>query len=140
MTYPDGSTVGVGDLVWWNEGHSVGYVQVVAESKDDYESWGLKVPSIFLSNRHPFDRSLGTGVAYDRASFEDEGIGLLSLEELNQLERATAEARRLATASFDTSTYSVTTEVDKCQQVGWVFTLFRDGREVEVLKVAAIPA
>jgi hypothetical protein len=135
MTYADGSTVGVGDLVWWNEGDCVGYVQVVAESKNDYESWGLTVPSIFLSNRHPFDRSLG-GVAYAQALFEEEGIGPLSTEDLNRLERATSEARRIATVDFDTSTYAVTTEVKNCQQVGWIFTLFRDGREAQVVKVA----
>jgi hypothetical protein len=135
MTYPDGSAIGIGDLVWWDEGHCVGYVQVIAE--DDYESWGLTVPSVFLANRHPFDRSLGTGVAYNQASFEDEGIGLLSPQEVKALERATAEARRLATVDFDTSTYAVTTDVENCQQLGWIFTLFRDGTEVQVLKVAA---
>lgn len=137
MNYPDGSTVNIGDLIWWNEGTCVGYVQVVAESKDDYESWGLTAPSIFLSNRHPFDRSLGTGVQYERASFEDEGIGLLSPEESKQLERATAEARKFATEDFDILTYAVTMEVENCQHVGWVFTLFREGKQVQIVRVAA---
>ena len=140
MTYPDGSKICIGDLVWWDEGHCIGYVQVIAESKDDYERWGLAAPGIFVSNTHPFDQSLGSGVNYEQASFEDEGIGLLSPEELNRLEGAIAEARRLATVDFDTSTYAVTTEVKNCQVVGWILTFFRDGQEVQVVNVASMLA
>ncbi len=43
----------------------------------------------------------------------------------------------MATVDFDTSTYAVTTEVENSQLVGWIFTLFRDGQEARVVKVAA---
>lgn len=98
MTYPDGSQIHVGDLIWWDEGLCVGYVQAIAESREDYESWGLDSPHIFVSNRHPFDPSLATsgGVAYGASFLEDDGIGPLSAVERLEFERATQLALSLA--------------------------------------------
>jgi hypothetical protein len=135
VRYPGGSTIRVGDLVWWDEGYCVGYVQVVAESKEEYEGWGLRCPHIFVSNRHPFDPTLGTGVAYDVACFEDEGIGLLTPEERNGLEQAAAKAQMNLKANPDDLTYAVTTEVQNCQQTAWIFTFMKDDEEVEVVKI-----
>lgn len=135
MRYPDGSMIRVGDLIWWNEGQCVGYVQVVAESKEDYESWGLGRPHIFVSNRHPYDPSLGSGVAHDEACLEDEGIGLLTPEERNKFEQAATKARMSLKADSDDLTCSVTCEVQDCQQTGWIFTFNKDGQEFEVVTI-----
>lgn len=128
MTYPDGSQIHVGDLIWWDEGHCVGYVQAIAESREDYESWELDSPHIFVSNRHPFDPSLATsiGVAYGASFLEDDGIGPLSAAERLEFERAT----QLALAGRCYSRYSVITHVEDCTIKSWTFHLFdAQGRE-----------
>jgi len=121
MTYPDGLQIHVGDLIWWDEGHCVGYVQAIAESREDYESWGLDSPHIFVCNRHPFDPALATssGVAYGASFLEDEGIGPLSAAERLEFERAT----QLALAGRSYSCYSVTTHVEGCTTMSWIFHL-----------------
>lgn len=92
MVYPDSNTVTVGDLIWWNEGSCVGYVQSVADSEEEFEAWGLDRSHLFLANVHPFDPHEKSGVAYDQGCLADEGIALLSSEEQADLERAVAEA------------------------------------------------
>lgn len=110
MNYPGGTTIRVGDLVWWNEGECVGYVQMVADTRAEYERWGLTSPHMFVSNRHPFDISLEAGVAHDQACLEGEGIGLLASQEKIEFEEAARSARtRLKVDSADL-TYAVTTE------------------------------
>lgn len=132
MKYPDGSHVHVGDLIWWNEGNCVGYVQSVAESQTDYETWGLDEPGIFVSNYHPFDRSNPSGVFYPTDSFEDEGIGTLTLEEQKEFERA----KRLALTGRPHSWFSVTTDVEDNVLKSWIFTLLD---EQDRKHVVAIP-
>lgn len=53
MKYPkqyslgaDPEEIRAGDLVWWNEGVCVGFVEQVIETSDDFERWGLDEPSI----------------------------------------------------------------------------------------------
>lgn len=81
MKYPEGQNIKIGDLVWWDEGVCVGHIQVIAESKEDYESWGLSEPHIFVDNDHPFDSSIGIGIAHNHGCLENEGIGLLGKNE-----------------------------------------------------------
>ena len=135
MKYPDGSTIQVGDLIWWDEGNCVGFVQVIAESKVDYENWGLNAPHIFISNTHPFDAALLTGVAHDLACLKDEGIGLLTADERIQLAQATEQARGLVAGNVDFSTYSVTTDVQHCHLVGWFFTFYKYEEELKKIRV-----
>ena len=113
----------------------MGYVQVVAESKRDYESWGLRCPHIFVSNRHPFDPSLGSGVAHDEACFEAEGIGLLTPQERIELEQAATTARLKLKPHSGDLTCAVTTEVQNCRKTGWLFTFFKEGKEFELVKI-----
>ncbi|MBE7497582.1 MAG: hypothetical protein HS117_21765 [Verrucomicrobiaceae bacterium] len=138
MTYPDGSQIRVGDLIWWDEGHCLGHVQAIAESQADYESWGLVAPHIFISTRHPFDPTLATRhadggvpvlVSYDVASFDDEGIGLLSPAERQEFERA----RQAALLGRGCSCFSVTTHVESGTLRSWIFRLLDEhGRETVV--------
>jgi len=128
MTYPDGSQIQVGDLIWWDEGLCVGYVQAIAESREEYGSWGLDSPHIFVSDRHPFDPSLATsgGIGYPASLLEDDGIGSLSAAERLEFERA----KKLALAGRSYSCYSVTTHVEDCTIKSWVFHLIdAQGRE-----------
>lgn len=136
MKYPNGSTIKVGDLIWWDEGHCVGYVQVLAESKEEYERWGLDHPHIFVSNRHPFDSKLETGAAHDEACFEDEGIGLLTMDEQRELERVTKYAHHLAGFNLGGSDYSINTDVREGQLQAWLFTFNVNGQEKKI----AVPA
>ncbi len=131
MKYPDDSHVHVGDLIWWNEGNCVGYVQSVAESQTDYESWGLDEPGIFVSNYHPFDRSNPSGVFYPADSFDDEGIGTLNAPEEKEFERA----KRVALAGRRYSWFSVTTHVERHVLISWIFTLNCDQEQKDVVQI-----
>jgi hypothetical protein len=135
MKYPDGSMIQVGDLIWWDEGLCVGYVQVIAESKSDYAAWGLQAPHIFVSNTHPFDSTLLSGVSYPETCLKDEGIGLLTSDERIQLDKASARASDLVGVDLDYSTYSVTADVQNRQLAGWFFTFYKDGKELKKVKV-----
>ena len=87
-----------------------------------YESWGLTEPHTFVSNRHPFDPSLGPGVGYEEALLNNESIGPLAPEDRSALQQVTAKAPSFAGANFKYLPYAVTTEVENCQQIGWIFT------------------
>jgi hypothetical protein len=112
MKYPKEYSLGdepqevrVGDLIWWNEGVCVGFVEEVMEERSDYESWGLDEPSIALTNLHPFAANESKhkqhiGFVTSGGTFvialedlEDEGIGLLSDHERSELDWAITEAR-----------------------------------------------
>lgn len=96
----------VGDLVWWNEGVCVGFIEGVLEAPEDYEPWGLNKPSIALTNLHPFRTNkrkhkqhigivtCGGTVVTSVDQLEDEGVGLLSPHEQHELAWAISTARR----------------------------------------------
>ena len=104
---PDGQTqeVCIGDLIWWNEGVCVGFVEAILEEPADYKSWGLDTPSIAFTNLHPFESNKdkhrqhiggitsGATVAYPISEMADEGVGLLSENELIELDWAIGEAK-----------------------------------------------
>ncbi|MGB6220934.1 hypothetical protein [Haloferula sp.] len=115
MRYPkqyalgdDPEEVRVGDLIWWNEGVCVGFVEEVMEDQGDFERWGLDEPSIALTNLHPFEANeakhkqhigsvmSGCTVVHSLDDLEDEGVGLLSEHERSELDWAIAEARSRA--------------------------------------------
>ncbi len=115
MNYPKQPGLGsapekirVGDLVWWNGGVCVGFVEEVMEAREDYERWGLTGPSIALTNLHPFEANErkhkqrigfptnGGSVVYSADLLEDEGVGLLSCRERSELEWAIGEAKARA--------------------------------------------
>lgn len=139
MNYPDGSPVRVGDLVWWNGGACVGYVQGIAESPKEHETWGLDSPHIFLSNHHPFDPSIGSGIAYPETCFTGEGIGLLSDEEKGSLEAASLQAIASVTDGLNYSSCSVDAVVRENRQVGWKFTFHKNGTPVAETEIPLGP-
>lgn len=115
MKYPDGNIICVGDLIWWNEGSCVGYIQSVAESEEEYKSWGLDRPHLFLSNIHPFDPSEKSGIAYDEACLVDEAIGLLTKAESDDLTEA------ISKAAITGHSYSVFPEYENGRMTHWRF-------------------
>lgn len=111
----------VGDLVWWNEGVCVGFVEEVMEARPDYERWGLDQPSIAFTNLHPFERNedkhkqhigfvtTGATVVHplDSQHLEDEGIGLLTPHEQSELVWAIREARSRVDPAYSSKPYCV---------------------------------
>ena len=135
MTYLDGSTIHVGDLIWWDEGLRTGYVQEIAESKEEYERLGLSAPHIFVSDAHPFDPATPGPIGYPEASFASEGIGRLTPEERLDLDQATERARSLARIDSAHLISVVTAAIENCLQVGWDVAFIKDRRVAEVVKV-----
>jgi hypothetical protein len=135
MKYPEGQDIKVGDLIWWEEGVFVGHIQVIAESKDDYESWGLTEPHIFVANNHPFDPSIKTGVAHEFSCLEDEGIGLLSIEEISKLNVARNSAIQIASSDFTKHNYSIATECVNNEMVCWIFSLMSGNSVIEEIRI-----
>lgn len=135
MKYPEGQSIKIGDLVWWDEGACVGHIQVIAESKEDYESWGLSEPHIFVDNDHPFDSSIGIGIAHNHGYLEDEGIGLLNIEEVARLESAKDAAMKNAKSDFTKYNYSVLTECVNSKMVCWIFILKSGDSVIEEIRV-----
>ena len=124
MRYPEGQLIHVGDLVWWNEGVCVGYVESLMLRPEEYGSWGLDEPSIAFTNLHPFEANenkhpqnigslIGGATVVDSiANLEDEGVGLLSDHEKSELEWATQEAVSRASDEVRELPYCVCACVD----------------------------
>src|SRR5690606_22416582 len=100
MQYPDGLSISVGDLIWWNERTCVGYVHAVLEANDEYLAWGLDVPGIMLAIGHPFDPDEAT-VFYPAWSFEDEAVGLFTADEREELSEAAERAEAKSHFGFE---------------------------------------
>ncbi|RYD85622.1 MAG: hypothetical protein EOP84_01950 [Verrucomicrobiaceae bacterium] len=115
MKYPDGKVIHVGDLIWWNEGSCIGFIQSIAESKREYEAWGLDRPHLFLSMIHPFDPNEKSGIAHDETCLVDEAIGLLTEAEALDLSEATTKA------GITESGYSVYPEYENGRMTHWRF-------------------
>lgn len=126
MTYPDGTRIQVGDLVWFDEGARVGFVQWIwEEARDGDFSWAqTEGPPLFIANRHPYSPSsegFGSGELHDEPCLADEGVGLLDAAELEELRMATALARDRSRAGLGGSFYSVLTRAENHQRVEWIF-------------------
>ena len=72
MTYPDGSTVNLGDLVWWDEENAIGRIIDIHETGDQCMNWGVEDPGVAIC----YD-GFGIGglfVGYPRRAFAEEGV------------------------------------------------------------------
>ena len=127
MLYPDGTSVNKGDLIWWNEGQSVGYVQDVIKTNTDQRMWGLTQPHISIGG-HPY-RSQGSGfVVYPASDFADEGIGVLTAAERLELEAAIQHAQTTAGRDQSATDFAVQTEVSDGVQTAWLIIFrYKDG-------------
>ncbi len=140
----------MGDLVWWNEGVCVGFIEEVIEAPEDYERWGLDQPSIALTNLHPFHANeqkhkqhigfvtSGGTVVNSEDQLEDEGIGLLSPHERAELEWAISEAKQRVAPEHRDAPYCVSAVVDMDRRgEDWHFH-FVD-HECQVLATVILP-
>jgi hypothetical protein len=114
-------TICEGDLIWWNEGVCVGFVEEVMEDPSDYERWGLDQPSIAFTNLHPFKANaekhkqhigfVTTGATvvhpFDRQHLEDEGVGPLTPHERSELAWAISEAKSRVDSTYHNCPYCV---------------------------------
>ena len=138
MKYPDGKALQVGDLVWWNEGACVGFVQWIWDpSRDGGFSWAkTNGPPVFILNRHPYEASDGPdGVMHDECSLGDEGVGLLSEKDLDELQSATELARSRSRVGFGGRHYAVQARSEDCQMIEWHFLIFEGDTCLEELVV-----
>ena len=115
MLYPNGQEICKGDLVWWDEGISIGYVEAIVE--DDSES---NEPAHVLICRHPFRENYDSGERIYESEFVDEGFGLLSDEEANDFRRAEKVAIAQTTTPY-VSRYDVTAHWREHNVVAWLF-------------------
>lgn len=142
--------VRVGDLIWWNEGVCVGFVEEVMEEQSDYEAWGLDEPSIALTNLHPFAANelkhkqhigfvtTGGTVVHGLDDLEDEGIGLLSDHERSELEWAISEARSKVAPSHRDLPFCVSALMDmERREEDWHFH-FVDS-ECQIIETVVFP-
>jgi hypothetical protein len=142
----------VGDLVWWDEGVCVGFVEEVMEEQSDYEGWGLDEPSIAFTNLHPFEAnnnkhkqhiggvmSGGTVVhSLDNQELEDEGIGLLTQHERSELTWAITEAKSKIDPKYGNYPYCISALMDMERgEEDWHFHFM--GHECEIIQAVVFP-
>ena len=130
MKYPNGSRIRIGDLIWYNGGSCIGYVQEIAETEDQFVSWGLHSPHIFVSNEQPFDPSVRIGVAYSEVYIAEDGIGPLTAVELSQFSMAATRALGVVPSDVDYSTYSMISNIENCQSQELIFIFSKGGTEL----------
>ena len=140
MNYPDDTPIQVGDLVWWDEGTCVGFVQWIwDEARDGDYSWAnTEGPPLFIANRHPYTPShegFNSGVLHDEPCLADEGVGLLNAAELDELRLATSQAKARSRSGLGGSFYAVQTRAENCQLVEWVFKTYEGDTCVEVIVI-----
>lgn len=138
MKYPDGKAIQVGDLIWWNEGVCLGFVQWIWDvtTDGDYSWANTDGPPLFIFNRHPYNETNGpAGVIHDEPCLADEGVGLLSDDDQEEFQLATELAKRRSKLEFEGRIYAVQTRAEACQRVQWVFSIFEDETCIEMIVI-----
>jgi hypothetical protein len=140
MNYPDGTPIQVGDLVWWNEGACVGFIQWIwEESRDGDYSWANTDGSPrFIGGRHPYtpsEEGFNSGALHDEPCLADEGVGLLNAAELEELRLATSLARERSASVMDGSLYNVETRTEVCRLAEWIFGIHEGNILVEEIVI-----
>lgn len=82
ITYPDGTPVVVGDIIWNNEGLNVRKVLTVLSAKEMKATMGCNWGPGLLWTRYIGETNLGTVGCEVAKDFQKEGVGRLSLPEL----------------------------------------------------------
>lgn len=102
MRYPDGSTVRLGDLVWWDDESSIGRIIGIHESKEQCAIWGVEDPGVAIC----YDGS-GMGglfVGYPQSAFVEEGIRRVTPKEEAEVDRVVQAARTFCSGRLEAAT------------------------------------
>jgi len=132
MKYPDGSTVRLGDLVWWDEESSIGRIIGIHETKEQCANWGVEDPGVAIC----YDGS-GMGglfIGYPQRAFVEEGIRRLTTEEDAEVDRVLQTARSFSSEKAD----DVTAGLFRRKRNGreyWNVVLYRNRQALQVIEV-----
>jgi hypothetical protein len=135
MLYPDGTSVKEGDLIWWDEGNCVGFVNEVIETEADQRKWGLRHPHISIGG-HPFRPGAPGFVTCPASLLADEGIGRLTADDCVQLNRAIEHAQAQAGVDLSIVDFVVQTEVCDGVQTAWLIRIKPAGEENGTIRVS----
>ena len=143
MNYPNGTPIQCGDLIWWNEGRGIGFVQMVVESETEYSEMNLEEPHLFIQALHPFDPEAPLFVAYPEHSLRDEEIGPFTASERELLRQATEAAQASLNHEEKGLPYSVIVTRRQDTPAQWQFT-FHGGdtqteRQIELITESLRP-
>ena len=122
MKYPDGTDIKVRDLIWWSEGTLVGHVQEIAESEEEFQSWGLDEPALFVGNRLPYDPA-SEGASYAPRHLEGEGVGKLNEAEIIEYDEAILRAKAISPEKWNGRWYAVELRFERGKGSEWIFLL-----------------
>lgn len=116
----------VGDLVWWNEGRCLGYVQIIVETPEDLHLWGIEGTQgqAMIANHHPFDPNAMGFVRHDRECLAREGVAKLSKREIQLFQKAIQLAKPSSRYGFDDHGFSVMVKYRAGARFEWVFRLY----------------
>lgn len=134
MLYPDGSSVRPGDLIWWDEGTCVGFVQEVIETEADRCKWGLAQPHIAIGG-HPYNPAAPGFVTCPEFLLADEGVSKLTADERAQLNKAIEHAQVQAGADLSIVDFVVRTEARDGLRTAWVIRVKQSGQEFSTIRV-----
>ena len=135
MNYPNGGEIKVGDLIWWNDGYAIAYVQSLLEAEEELSEWGLDEPHLFLANIHPFDPTSVAGIGYPQSILGEDGVRLLTDAEKEQLAAATAGAAQATDVDFTVVPHSIGLEDTENGEREWVFSLIEGEDLVETARI-----
>jgi hypothetical protein len=133
MRYSDGSSVRAGDLIWWAEGHCVGFVQVVIETEADLLEWGLAQPHLSIGG-HPYRPGKHGFVTCTASKLADEGIARLIYDDRLSLSRGIKQALDQAKVDPSTTDLFVQTEAGDSVQTAWLITVRVPGEESATIR------
>lgn len=134
MLYPDGSSVQAGDLIWWDEGHCVGFVQEVIETEAELFQWGVTHPHLSIGG-HPYRPGAPGFLVCPASEFADDGVGRLTDEDRTSLNRAIEHALGQAKVDLSTVDMVVQTEASDNVQTAWLITVNPTGEESVIIRV-----
>lgn len=128
-SFPNDNLIAKDDLIWFNEGVSVGFIYEIVE---DPSFWGVEETGVMIQSLHPLEvkeREDSPGLFfYPESSFADEGIGRLTDNEKKEVNRAIEIALdRFQETSpvFTVSAY----KKDNSKNEEWHIALFENGNE-----------
>ena len=132
MNYPDGSTVKLGDLVWWDEENSIGRIVGVHETKEECANWGVGDPGVAIC----YDGSVTGGlfIGYPQRAFADEGIRRLTSAEECDVNNVVQAARLYSSEKSDEITAGLFRKKGNNVE-RWNVVFFRNRRAIRVIEV-----